>query len=292
MNNTQWIVCKAFIDKKAKETKETLLSFLSPKQKKELLTSPSPASDLTLGFDQIKYLLEWSHYSWFAPFLRTLSENEISFFLSVLPEKTAQHLREYLLFSFPLPSLSLTIKSFIQRKLAEVLLIENPNLVPIEILPTSPLHCLLTLTSSEISWLVDFLGLHDLAIEMRLIIDTVKIKKIHSVLSKEKIFFLSLLTNRQEPQLFKPMNLNAWNGNPEDLPGLLHKRGMNRLINALSLEDPNFVDYIKLRMSNDHASFFSLLHKNQENTKAYKIIVGQIMDILAFFKKNNIKDSS
>lgn len=292
MNNTQCIVCRAFIDKKAKETKETLLSFLSPKQKKELLSIPLPSSDITLGFDLIKYLLEWSHYSWFAPFLRTLSENEISFFLSALPEKTAQDLRECLLFSSKLPPLSSAVKSFIQRKLAEVLLMDNPHLIPVEALPTSSLNCLLTLTSSEISLLIDFLGLHDLSIEMRLIIDTVKIKKIHSVLSKEKIFFLSLLTNRQEPQLFKPMNLSSWSGNPEDLPNLLHKRGMNRLINVLYSEDPNLVNYIKLRMSNDHASFFSILHKNPENTKAYKIIVGQIMDILAFFKKNNIKDSS
>ena len=288
MNSTQWSVCRAFIDKKAKGTQESLISFLSPEQKKEFSSIPPCSSDLTLGFNQVRHLLQWSHYSWFAPFLRTLPENEIALFISAFSEEKAKQLSECLLFSSPLPPLSPVAKTFIQKKTIEALLTENPNLPPIEELPPSPLNILLELTSTQISLLIDFLGLYDLAIEMRLVIDTIKIKKIQSILSKEKIFFLSLLSGRQEPQLFNRVELNLWNGKTEDLLNLLHKRGMNRLAKVLYPEDPNFVYYIKLRMSTDQVAIFSPLHKKSEHAKTYKILAGQIMDVLTFFKKYNL----
>ncbi|MES2200476.1 MAG: hypothetical protein V4489_09985 [Chlamydiota bacterium] len=292
MNSIQWSVCRAFIDKRAKETKESLLSFLPSEQKKEFSSALLCSSDLTLGFNQVRHLLQWTHYSWFAPFLRTLSENEISIFLSAFPEEKAKQLTECLLLSSPPTPLPPASKAFIQKKIIEALLVENPNLPPIEALPASSLKDLSDLTSENLSLLIDFLGLYDLAIEMRLVIDTVKIKKIKSILSKEEVFFLSLISGRQDPPLFKQAGLSLWNGNTKDLLTLLHKRGMNRLAKVLYPEDPNFVYYIKLRMSSDQAAIFSPLHKKSEHAKTYKILAGQIMDVLTFFKKYNIRASS
>lgn len=289
MNNTQWLVCRAFIDKKG--SKESLLPFLSHEQQKIFSSLPLCSKDLSLGFDQVKHLLHWTHYSWFAPFLRTLSENEIPFFLSTFPEDKTKQLSDYLLFSSPAISISPPLKTFLQKKIIDVLLADNPTLPPIEGLPTSPLHCLLELSPAQFSIFIDFLGLYDLAIEMRLIIDTVKIKKIQSILSKEKMIFLSLLSNRQEPQLFKRIDRNLCDGKIENLPNLLHKKGMNRLAKALYPEDPDFIYYIKLRMSSDEFAVFLPLHKKSENAKTYKILIGQIMDVLTFFKKNNIQAS-
>lgn len=291
MHNTQRYVCHAFIDKKAKETKKTLFSFLPPEQQKEFSSFSPSILDLTLGFDQVRHLLQWTHYSWFAPILRALPENEIALFLSAFSEEKAKQLTECLLFSSPPALLSSVSKTFIQKEIVRSLLEKNPTLPPIESLPISPLNKLLELTSTQLSSLIDFLGLYDLAIEMRLIIDTIKIKKIQSVLSKEKIIFLSLLAGRQEPQLFKRAELNFWNEKPEDLLSLLHKKGMNRLAKVLYPEDPNFVYYIKLRMSTDQVAIFSPLHKKSEHAKTYKILAGQIMDVLTFFKKHNLQAS-
>ncbi len=292
MDNTQWYVCHAFIDKKAEETKKTLLSFLPPEKQKEF-SSISPCTfDLTLGFNQVRQLLQWSHYSWFAPILRTLPENEISIFLSAFPEEKAKQLSECLLFSSPLSPLSPISKAFIQKEIIKALLEKIPNLPPIESLLPSSLNKLLELSSYQLSLLIDFLGLYDLAIEMRLVIDTIKIKKIQSVLSKEKIVFLSLISSRQEPPLFKRSELNLWNEKTEDLLNLLHKKGMNRLAKVLHPEDPNFVYYINLRMSTDQVAIFSPLHKKSEHAKTYKILAGQIMDVLTFFKKHNLQASA
>jgi len=292
MERIEWLVCRAFIDKQTRETKEAILSVLSPEQKKKILALPPAASDLSLGFDKVKYLLTRSHYSWFAPFLRTLSENEISLFLAAFPEKKAEALGKLLLFSSPLFPLTRIGQNFLQKKLAASLLKHIPNLPPPEALPQSPLNSLLELESETLELLVDFLGLYDLAAEMRLIIDKVTVKKIGAALSPEKALFFSNFVNRLEPSPFKRMELASWNGKTEDLLLLITKSGLNRLAKALYAEDPGLFEYIKLRMSTDKATLFSSFYKEAEPRKAYNLLKRQIPEVLTFFKKHNLQAPS
>jgi len=289
MNTLPWLVCRSFIESKRKEAKEELLSFLDPKRKKELLSFPSPCSDLSLGFDQVRHLLDFVHPSWFAPFLRTLPECEIPLFLAAFPENQKNELCNLLLCTpkeITLPSIA---KKFLQRKIVEALLSKEPSLLPIEAIANSPLLPLLKLTHQGLYLLADFLGLYDLSTEMRLIIDKVRIKKMESALSKEQLFFLSSLLGKQDPQPFKPMGLQAWNGTNAEFLSLLHKRGMNRLSKGLYPENKDFISYITFRMPVEEAALFSSLHKKLEPSKMVSQLSKQILEVLAFFEKNKLR---
>lgn len=288
MKKTEWLVCSAFITKKANEAKDLLLAFLEPKEKQKILELSSPSTDLCLGFDLESSLMESVHYTWFAPFLRSLPEQEIGLFLSAFSKQKAEDLKKMLLFSESASSLSSITKSFLQKKLIETILQDNPELTPIEALPPSSLNTLLTFSSKDLHVLIGFLGLHDLAIEIRQIIDKVKLKKIQSILSKEKVFFLESLSLKKEPVIFKKMELSTWDGNAENLLHLIQKRGMNRLAKALYPEDSDLVWHIKHRMSTEDAALFSALHKKIEQPKAYSFLSIQVTDIISFLKKHKI----
>ena len=236
--------------------------------------------------------MSWVHYSWFAPFLRTLAEQEIKFFLSVFSEDQAKNLKESLLFSGKTLPLASVTKSFLQKKLIEYILKGKEDLLPIEALPSSPLSCLLEFNADKFHLLIEFLGLHDLSIEIKQIIDTIKLKKIHSFLSKEKLFFLQSLSHKKEPIVFKKMELTNWNGEEETLMNLLRKRGMNRLSKALYPENADLIWYITHRMSNEEALLFSALHKKLEQTKAYSLLANQVIELSSFLKTHNIQAES
>lgn len=289
MNTLSWLVCRSFIESKRKEAKEELLSFLDPKRTKEILSLPSLATDLSLGFDQVRQMLDFVHPSWFAPFLRTLPEHEIPLFLAAFPENQKNELCKLLLCTpkqIELPSIA---KNFLQRKIVDALLEKQLNLFPIEALPISSLLPLLKLSSQGLHLLIDFLGLYDLSTEMRLIIDKVRVKKMESALSKEQIFFLSSLLGKQDPQPFKPIGLQAWNGTSAEFLALLHKRGMNRFSKALYPENKDFISYITFRMPVEEANLFSSLHKKLEPSKILSYLVKQILEVLAFFEKNKLR---
>ncbi len=289
MGKLAHLVCNAFIEAKDKEAKASFLSFL-PKKQADLYSSLYlPSLDLKSGFNLTDHLLQSTHYTWFTPFFRTLVENQIKLFLSALPNETAEKLQETLLIQGKLPEISPLAKSFLQNKLKKILLADKPDLLPIEALPESPLNVLLNIQIKELRLLIEFLGLHDLAIEIKQIIDTVKLKKIQSILSKEKAFFLQLLSHKKESVVFKKMQLSNWDGETDLLIKLLQKRGMNRLAKALFPEDPNLVWYIQHQLSNEESLLFSSLHKKLEQPKAYSLLADQIIEILAFFQKHKIQ---
>lgn len=287
MKKTGWIVCRILIEKAGGKSKDSLFSFLSPSLKKHLIDLQPPNSDLTLGFDFTTTLLESIHYSWFTPFLRNLSENDIRLFLSALEETSAKKLKDLLKVSSPLIPLSPLASSFFRKKIAEPFLSQMPELIPLQALPFSRLSTLLTLRPETLRLVSEFLGLHDLAVEIKQIIDTVQLKKIHSLLSKEKEYFLKMLSHKKEPVVFKRMELSRWDGSANTLLNLLFQRGLNRLAKGLFLEDVSFVWYVKHRMNEEDAKIFSSLHKSLEHPKAYSILSDQILEVISFLQKIN-----
>lgn len=289
MGKIQHLVCSAFIEKMAKDDKNALLKFLPPSEQEKYQSLHTPSKELCEGFDLTTYLINSVHYTWFTPFLRTLAEGEVNLFLAALPSDTANKLQKALLSPGTIPPASPALKSFLQAKLVKALLGDVEEVLPIEALPDSPLNCLLDLSTQEIRLLVEFLGLHDLAVEIKQIIDTVKLKKIHSILSKEKVFFLEMLSHKKATVTFKKMELSTWAGDVDLLAKLLQKRGMNRLAKALYPEDFSLTWHVKHRISSEEALLFSSLHKKLEQPKAYTLLAEQILEILTFFKKHKMQ---
>src|SRR5262249_10223114 len=147
---------------------------------REVVAASTTYGDPLKSQEDLSKLLDWIHGSWISPFFRTRPPNEIGLFLSCLSHKKASAIGKEILYtaedslaeqSSPIPSLSSLGKSFLQATLIRYLTAEVDELLPIECLPESPLNLFLTLSFDEMSTFLDLFGLHDLATEIKQIID-------------------------------------------------------------------------------------------------------------------------
>ena len=227
------LVCRTFIEKRKRDSRKELFSFLPPTEKELILNLSAPSHDISLGFDLTGDVLNQTHSSWLIPFLRQFSEKEICLFLSSLNKAKAEELKKSLKCSMPLPPLTDTAQKFFKQKMIDFLLTGAEDLLPLEALAKTSLKPLLDLSCEDLHLTIELLGLHDLAVELKQIIDGTKLKKIYSLFPKEKEVYLKSLAHKKEPVLFKRIEISRWDGKAETLLPLLFQRGLNRLGKAL-----------------------------------------------------------
>ena len=217
MNKLAWIVCNSFLNKTGPKKKSSLVRFL-PKSEQEIIKTVESETLKTLScnFDEEK-TLNLVHPSWHASFLRSLSETEVGLFLSCLPPFVSEKLKKALLYSRPLDKLSSISERYFRSILIKNLFHSNQDVLPLECLGDSPLKELLTFSNEHLHSLIEFLGLHDLSVEIKQIIDTSLLKKIQAALTVEKDSYLKSLSQKKEPVLFKRLDLYKWDGKPETL---------------------------------------------------------------------------
>ena len=278
------MVCNAFVQAADSKVKGSLLRFIPSAKKTMLDRLPKTNSNLCEGFLEKKELLHRVHPSWLIPFLRNAAENELKLFLTCLSEQQIQKAKKGLLFSSNLPLTSPLGKEYLERLLLEQVLPQDMDLLPIECLPDSSMNRLLSLSEEQIHLVCDFLGLHDLAIEIRQIIDTVKLKKIHSVLSKEQEAYLKNLLQKKESVVFKRMELSKWNGSAETLLSTLRHRGINRLAKALFPEDASLTWHIAHQIDMEEASILRGHCKKLDHANAAHLLAMQTLDIISMIQ--------
>ncbi|MGE5195956.1 MAG: hypothetical protein ACM3JI_01340 [Anaerolineae bacterium] len=287
MSTVVWTVCSAFLNQLPPSKKEALLKHLPHKRSQQLTGYPLCESDPTKGFESLDVLLERVHYSWFAPFLRTLPENDIRLFVSSLSLDQIEGLKATLLFSNHFLSLAPLAKTFLQSQLFDKILEKEFEFVPLSCLPKSPLNELITIEDKLLFLLIDFLGLRDLSSEIRQIIETSKLKQIYGALSQEKQRYLKVLLQKKEPVIFKKMGLERWNGDAKVLETALHQRGLNRLAKALYEQHPSLVWMVSHRLEISKGLLLQKLLVPLEHKSAAPILTLQIIELAAYLKHRN-----
>jgi hypothetical protein len=153
-----------------------------------------------------------------------------------------------------------------------------------ELLPDSPLNVLLEMPNSELYQVIDYLGMHDLAVEMKKIIDTVLLKKIQSALDPEKEEYVKKLSQKKEPVIFKRLELQKWDGRTETLKKVILHRGINRLAKAAYSEEFSFSWYLSRMLSVQDAGSFNGLCKPLNHPSASTLLIEQIIEIIPLVK--------
>lgn len=284
MDSCAWMVFNAFMHKLPQPEAKQLLDHLPIARQQTLAALPSPSQDPTAGFTPFSDLLGRIHFSWFTPYLRSLTENDIRLFISCLPDEQSRGLKKALFLTSALIPLSSMGKDFLQQRLLEKLLEDQTALLPPECIPDTPLFPLLELSFSELLRLIDLIGLHDLAVEIRQIIDTTKIKKIYSLLNEAQQNYLRTLTQSKEPVTFKRIAIQKWDGNPEELHSIIHQRGINRLAKALYEADESLTWYLSHRLDQERGAALLKLRTSLEHPKAYSVLANQILDAMNILK--------
>lgn len=236
------MILKAYLHSLPPERREVLERFLPETQKMRLEALSLPGGE---PLPERREMLDWVHWSWFLPTLKSYPLREQKLFLSALNSFAADNLSHELEIEEMSQEISETAKDFFKQILINSLTGHENRLLPIEFLPPSPLKPLLGLSKKELTRLIDFLSLYDLAFELRQIVETKILKKIYSFLSEEERKFLKqVMAHQKEPFAIARMGLDRWDGNEESLRTLLHRRGIARFAAALSGQDPDFIWYI------------------------------------------------
>lgn len=284
MSTIALIVCKAFLQKCHPKKRESLISYLPAAEKSLVESLPPTHGDPAQGFESLAEFLNKIHFSWFSTFLRTLAENEIRLFVASLSEHQAKGLKKILRLSNSLPALTSFSKHFFHERLLDALKEKNQIPLPISCLPVSPMNVLLELDEEELNALVKYLGLHDLALELRYIIETAKLKLIHTAFSEEELHYLKTLMQQKEALSFKRMNLDRWDGSIEDLKSMLQQRGLNRLAKSLFGLDPNLIWHLRHRFDTEKAASLQKLSTALEHPKAATVLMQQVIDTASFIQ--------
>ncbi len=285
MDTTSLIVWQSFVETSPVDRPELLLRNISSEFLAELKYAPTSSFNPRHGFEPIEEELSRVHYSWVAPFLRSLPENEIKLFLSSLNAEQIKGLKQSLLFTNMLPTPSPLGKSYLKKILFETLATED--LIPISCLPDDPLNHLLDLKISELNSLIDLLSMHDLSIEIRHVIETSKLKDIHSLLSKSQSTFLKTLLHKKEPVSFKKMGLLGWKGDIEGLRTMLLQRGVNRIAKSLYGKNPSLLWYVAHRLDSEIGLLLIKLCTALDHPHASELLSEQDVELIKSLKNNN-----
>lgn len=272
-------VCKAFLQKCPAEKRGKLFQSLSQEDQQILHELPTAFyRDPAEGFEEASANLPEIHYSWLTPLFRTFAENEVRLFLSCLTEKQAKGLKKQLLFTNHGVEVKVVARPFLQNTLWEK--VADKEILPLACLPESPLNPLLEIEAGSLLNLIDFLGMHDLATQVKQTIDTARLKQIYAALSKDELAFVKTLLLSKEPLTFKIMELQKWDGKEESLRALIHQRGLNRLAKALYTPDGSLAWHISHRLDIERGELLLKLSTPLEHARGIEILTDQITEIL------------
>lgn len=287
MNTTSWLAFQTLLEKCEPDKKSTFLSYLSDESKETLDdTTPSeqdPFSNPLSTTERISSV----HYSWLITFLEPFAENDKLMILAALNDFQATKLKAHFKISAPLPSISPHANNFLIDAIYQWLISDQKSFVPLEFLPHHPLNVLLHLSKGEIQTLIDYLGLHDLAVEVKHIVKSDQIIKIQKVLSKAQQNFLKSLLKEKEPITFVRLNLDGWNGEEEKLKGILHHRGCNRLAKALFGCHPSLLWHICHTLDTGRTKILRKFFTDINNEQVQKALLKQVVELIPMVQKKH-----
>jgi hypothetical protein len=277
MKNRSAIVLKSLLNRCPPERKASLSRFLSPEESERLNSTPS--FQVLDGFDA-DMSFEGIHWSWFLPTLKTYPLKERKLFLSALGPTFGKSLAKELgVSSWPKEEPTAIGAQFLKQVLLSSLVGHRMQVLPPSCVPDSKLKFLLSLKKTELVRLIDFLSLHDLAAELRQIVETKILKKIYSFLTEGEKAFLKDAIQKKEPYPVPRLGLEKWDGEKESFRYMLHKRGLARLGAALSGQDPDLAWHICHQLDIGRGGALLKLTSKEAPKEVSDEIAGQILEL-------------
>lgn len=224
------------------------------------------------------------HYSWIAETIKTFKPNLQSLIVAALPRQMAENLSTILQIQQNTAPYE-PMNKYLLKELAEKMSLTN--LLPVAFLPKEPLTFLIDSTKSELVDFVNFLGLYDLAEEVKTIVNKTLLKSIYSGLTPQQQKFLRNCLHQRHRFTPAKMGLINWQGDPAELHRLLHRRGIVRLGYALSGHHPDLLWYISRRLDIGRGRLLEKSYSANEIPSVTIPLQQQVLAIINFLKKQD-----
>ncbi len=276
------MILNVFLSQQTTDKQAHLLQFLPENERSHIQQLPSFVNTIKIEDFSNGNILERVHWSWFLPTLKSYSLEEQSLFLSCLNETPARALAAEIPCKFSSIEISPIGCSYLRQVLLNSLIGTHDWLIPIDYLPASNLNKILRLSKNQLIQLIDLLAMHDLAVEIRQIVETKMLKKIYSFLSEGQRRFLKLIAAKHEILQQPKIGLDRWDGQEESLRHLLHRRGLARLGTALSGQNPSLAWYVCHLLDIGRGSALNKLCEREKNRSLADIAAHQVEELLGY----------
>lgn len=274
MDRAYALSLKQFLHTFAKDDAARLLSYLPEGEEQELASFPDSVEFKPHSIDDE---LEKIHYTWFVPFLETFAKSDAHFLASALSDTKFLKIKRRLHFSEKKIPLTETGKRFAHQTLYHWLVKSKEGYTPKNLVPRHPLKELLALSKNELFLTFDYLGLHDLAVDLQKVVETKKIQALKKALSENQSKYIEDIVKHGEPIAFKRLELEFWDGDLDTLHTMVHTRGINRISKALYGCPPSLLWHIRHSLDTGRARLLDRFLVNPHNEKVQDILLNQVL---------------
>jgi hypothetical protein len=269
--DSQVLCLNLFLAKKSEQERGALLRFLPEKDLKALASGSGAASPALSE----KNFLQLIHPDWFSPYLESYSDRDRTLLIAPLFEEQRQALEK----RYDLATVQETsdlLNHFVIKKWRSWLLPKNFTLTPLAALRPHPLLSFLSLSKEEAEKTIFILGLHDLAPELKKVIESKLLKDVENALSLSERDSLKRVLKTPSSVQFAPLKLSGWDRDKESLIDVIRSRGLNRLAKALYGTEPSFFWYCTHKLSKKEAAILQKLSIDLKNPKAHQTLIEEI----------------
>ncbi len=279
------MVLKDLLEKQRSNKKEALLSYLPRSDREAINMAPLPDRD-PFSYDlSIEDRIKAIHYSWMIPLVEQFSKKDRTWILSSLESEQAEKLRLHFNMKNALKKIKAHPKQFLQNFIYHSLISTQKEVFPLEYLPAHPLNSILELSKNGMQHLADFLGLHDLSIEVKKVVKTKQLQQLQAKLPKRQYSYLKKLCKQREPVPFARLNLDSWDGDQTRLKQMLHQRGFNRLSKALFGCHPALMWHITRRLDTGRTKILRRFFTDVNNEKSQNALQVQVTCLIPLIRK-------
>lgn len=284
METKSWILIRILLNRFHSKSSKDFLSLLPKEEAQKVLSQDVVTSEIDPVFVSPNEFLKSIHYSWVAPHVQKLPLHLQGIVVSALPQPLAMGLKKYLNIPKTL-SLPAHARTFFIKKIYDQ--VKQSDILPLHFLPKEELSDLLNLNRIELIELIDFLGLYDLAEEVRYIVDKKNLQNVYKCLDNKKMQFVRICLHQKSRFSVAKLDLKKWNGDCSVLLQQLHQRGLYRLGKALSGAHPHFMWYFSRKIDTGRSAIIYKYYKTQASPGIASALVQQVTSVMNFLKQKS-----
>lgn len=260
-----------------------IVTLLTPEEQ-QCCQTDCPPSKLSDWLNSATDILLTIHPQWIVDAIKSFEEKKQESILAALPPAVCTPVCELGKWTEPASHIR---SDYVQPILKGLLShLQDPTYLPLPAVPTGPLSPLLNLQPQQLIFIVEGMGLRDLAEIVRGTVDKKFLHSIYSCLNAQEQRLLRLYIQQKERLKTPPLVLKAWDGNKASLKSLYRERGLMRFARALYGQPSGFLWHLLHHFPPQEAKEIQKqMQQRAPQTTVSALLTQQLLGIIEFLQR-------
>jgi hypothetical protein len=285
VHTKSWILMRILLNRFHVKTAKDFLHLMPQEDAQQIMSQDVATSEIDPLFVKPDEYLKNIHFSWVVPYVQKLAPHIQEILVSALPQPLAAGIKKHLKVETKSIKMPKRAAEYFVKQLYDE--IKNPEILDPAFLPKQNLSGLLDLTRQELVEVIDFLGLYDLADEVRHIVEKKTLQSIYSCFDTKKVQYIRICMSSKSKFVVSKMNLQNWNGDCSSLKHSLHQRGLYRLAKALCGSHPHFFWHLIHKLDTGRGAVLEKYYKEQSSPGLTTGLIQQVVSVMNFLKQKS-----